>query len=56
MSMSLALSICVSFVSFMQSINGAHFLIIIFFPLFRAAAVPVLGTVIVSLTSIYASL
>ena len=56
MSMSLALSICALFISLMQSLNGAQFLIIMFFLLFRFAAVPVFGTVIVPPTSIYASL
>ena len=31
MSMSLALSICVLFISFMQSVSGAKYLVIIFF-------------------------
>ena len=52
MSMFLALFICVSFISLIQLVNGAQFLIIIFFLLFRFAAVPVFGTVIVALTSI----
>ena len=34
MSMSLALSICVLFISLMQLVNGAQFLIITFFLLF----------------------
>ena len=52
--MSLALSICVLFISLMQLVNGEQFLIIIFFLLcgFAAAA----AAVIVALTSIYASL
>ena len=57
MAMSLALSICVLFISLMQLVNGAQFLIIIFFILFAAAAATaVFGTVIVVLTSIYVSL
>ena len=56
MSMSLVLSIHVLFISLMQSVNGALFLIIIFFLLFGAAAVPVFGISMVPLTSIYASL
>ena len=56
MSMALALSICVLLISLMQSVNGAQFLSIIFFLLFEFAAVPVFGTVIVPLTSIYALL
>ena len=45
MSMSLALSICVLFNS--QSLNGAQFLIIIFFLLFAAApAAAVFGTLL----------
>ena len=52
MSMSLALSICVLFILLMKSVNGAQFLIIIFFLLFGFAAVPVFGAVIVPLTSI----
>ena len=51
----LLLSICVLFISLMQSVNGAQFLFIIFL-LFEATPVHVLLTVIVSLTSIYASL
>ena len=55
MSMSLALSICVLFISLMQFVNGAQFLI--FFTLPAAApAATVFGSVIVALTSIYASL
>ena len=47
MSMSLALSICVLFNSLMQSLNGAQFLIIIFFLLFAAApAAAVFGTLL----------
>ena len=49
MSMSLALSICVLFISFMQLVNGAQDLIIVFFLLFgsaaAAAAAAVFGTV-----------
>ena len=61
--MSLALSICILFIALMQLVNGVQFLIIIFFLLFAsaaaaaaAAAAAVFGTVIVALTSIYASL
>ena len=43
--MSLALPICVLFVSLTQSPNGAQFLFIIFFLLFGAAAFPVFGTI-----------
>ena len=52
-SMSLALSICVLLISLMQSVNGAQFLnTTSLFQLFKAAAVPVFGTIIVtSLTS-----
>ena len=53
--MSLGLSICVLFISFMQSVNGAQFLntaCILLFPLPAAYA----ATVIVPLASIYASL
>ena len=51
--MSLALSICVLFISLMQLVNEAQCLIIIFFLLFIAA---VFGTVKMALASIYASL
>ena len=54
--MSLALSICVLFILITQSVNGAQFLINIFFLLFGFAAVPVFGTIIFRLTSIYASI
>ena len=54
--MSLSLSIYVLFISLMQSVNGAQFLIIIFFLLFGFATVPVFGAVIVPLVSICASL
>ena len=37
----------------MQSVNGAQFLMIIFFLLFGFAAVPVFGIVIAPPTSIY---
>ena len=40
----------------MQSVNGAQFLIIIFFLLFQFAAVPVFETVIVPLASMDTSL
>ena len=53
--MSLALSICVLFILITQSVNGAQFLIHIFFPLFGFAAVPLFRTIIFGLTSIYAS-
>ena len=43
MSMSLALSICVLFISLLQLVNGAQFLVIILFSLFAAA---VFGTVL----------
>ena len=57
MSMSLTLTIYALFISLVQLVNGAQFLIIIFFILFAAApAAAVFGTVIVALTSIYASL
>ena len=50
----LALSIPVLFISLMQSVNGAHFLIIIFFfLLFAFAVVSVFGTSIVLVTSMY---
>ena len=39
MSMSLALSVCVLLISLMQLANGAQFLVIIFFLLFKVAAV-----------------
>ena len=57
MSISSALSTCILFISLMQFVNGAQLLNITFLLLlFGAAAVPVLLTVIVPLTSIYASL
>ena len=57
MSISLALSICVLFISLMQLVNGAQFLIIVFFLFYAPAqASTVFGTVIVALTSVYASL
>ena len=56
MSMSLALSICVLFISLMQFVNGAQFLIIFFTLPAAAPAATVFGSVIVALTSIYASL
>ena len=43
MSMSLALSICVFFISPMQLVNGVQFLIIVFFLLFALTAA-VFGT------------
>ena len=54
MSMYLALSICLLFISLKQSVNGAQFLIIIFFLSFGFAISSVFRTVIVSLASIYA--
>ena len=56
--MSLALSTSGLFISLMQSVNGAQFLIITFLLVsFTAAgATSVLGTVTVPLTSIYTSL
>ena len=56
MSMSLALSITVLIISLMQLVNGAQFLIIVFFLLFGSAAAAVFGTFIVAFTSLYASL
>ena len=54
MSMSLALSICLLM---MQLMNGAQFLIIIFFQLFLSApCVAVFGILIVAVTSMYAPL
>ena len=54
MSMYLALSIYVLFISLMQLVNGAQFLIITFFILFAAAsAAAVFGTVIYTLTGIF---
>ena len=57
-SISLALSICVLFIWLIQLINGAQFLnITILLALFASAsAAAVFGTVIILLTSIYASL
>ena len=56
-SMSVALSICVLFISLMQSVSGAQFLNTTFlFPLFGVAAIPVFGTVIVLLIAMYGSL
>ena len=54
MRISLALSICVPFISTMQSVNGAKLIIIIFFLFFGFAAVPMFGTVIVPLARKYA--
>ena len=55
MSMSLALSICVLFISLVQLVNGAQFLIIIIFLLFGfTPSDAVFGGVIVALTSIHA--
>ena len=55
--MSLALSIRVLFISLMQLVTGAQFLIIIFFLLFASApAATVFWILIVALTRIYASL
>ena len=54
MPMSLALSVCVLFISLMQLVNEAQFLIIISFIMFAAApAAALFGTVIVALTSTY---
>ena len=56
-SMSLALSICVLFISLIQSVKGVQFLnITSLFLLFWVATVPIFGTVIVPLTTMYASL
>ena len=52
---SLALSICVLFISRMQLVNGAQFLIVIFYLLLGFAAAAVFGTFVIALTSIYAS-
>ena len=54
--MCLGLFICVLFISLTQLVNGAQFLIMIFFLLPGFAAVPVFGTVTVIRTSKYASL
>ena len=55
MSTSLALSIRVLFISLMQLVTGAQFLIIIFFLLFASApAAAVFWILIVALTRIYA--
>ena len=54
--MSFALSIYVLFISLMELINRAQFVIIIFFLLLGIATVPVFGTVIVPLASAYGSL
>ena len=57
MSISLALCICILFISLMELVNKAQFLVIIFFLSFAAApAAAVFRTVIVVLTSIYESL
>ena len=53
--MCLALSICVLFVSVMQSVNGAQFLTTTCILLFPPPAADA-ATVIVTLTSVYASL
>ena len=54
MSMSLVLSLCVSFVSLIHFVNGAQFLIFIFFLLFApASAAAMFGTVIIAITNIY---
>ena len=52
--MTLTLLISALFISFMQIVNTAQSLIIMFVLLFVVAGVPVFETVIVSLTSIYA--
>ena len=49
MSVSLALSICVLFISLMQLVNGTQLLLIIFFLLFGFSGAPVFGTVIAPL-------
>ena len=57
MSVSLVLSICVFFILLIQVVNGATFLIILFFIFFGfGPSAAMFGTVIVPLTSIYASL
>ena len=58
LSLSLALSACVLFITFIQIINGGQFLNISFsLALFAlASAAAVFETVIVTLTAIYASL
>ena len=57
MSISLGLSIFVLFISHMELVNKAQFLVVIFFLLFAATpAAVVLRTVIVVLKSIYESL
>ena len=57
MSTSLALSIRVLFISLLQLVTGAQFLIIIFFLFFASApAAAVFWILIVALTRIYASL
>ena len=53
--MSLELSICV-FISFIQFVNEAQFLIMIFFLFAADPVAAVFGTAIVALTNIYASL
>ena len=56
-SMSLALSIFVLLISLMQSVNGAQFLnTTSLFQLFKAASVPVFGTIIVPLTTMCAEI
>ena len=55
--MSLALFTCVLFILLTQSLNGAKFLNITFFPtLFRTGAFPVFDIVRVPLTCIYGSI
>ena len=55
--MSLALSICLLFISLMQSVNDAQFLnTTSLFLLFGATTLPVFGTAIVPLTVVCASL
>ena len=56
MSMYLALSTWVLFISLLQSVNGEQFFNYPIFLLFGAATALVFGTVIVPLTSICASL
>ena len=55
-SMTLALSTCVLFISFMQSVNGAQFLDFSFLLLLFTATYAVFPTDIISLTSMRSSL
>ena len=54
--MTLALSTCVLFISFMQSVNGAQFLDFSFLLLLFTATYAVFPTDIISLTSMRSSL